>query len=131
SRHATELRTVSIIFEDADFTEAEYIQSVANRIGSEHVPLVLRPDHLLGWLDDAFDAMDQPTFDGINTYVVSRASAESGLSVALSGLGADELFDGYGYVTRVRALERARGLPHPVRRVVGQALRPVFSGERG
>ena len=40
-------------------------------------------------------AMDQPTIDGLNTWLVSKATAETGLKVALSGLGGDELLGGY------------------------------------
>ncbi len=43
----------------------------------------------------AIASLDQPTMDGINTFVVSEAVKNAGVTVALSGLGGDELFAGY------------------------------------
>jgi asparagine synthase (glutamine-hydrolysing) len=117
------LRTVSVVFDDPAFSERPYIDLVRERIGSDHVSVMLRPDSLLESLGGAFAAMDQPTFDGVNSYVVSRAAASSGLKVALSGLGADELFDGYGYESRMASLELARRLPQPVARFAGGVMR--------
>jgi len=48
-----------------------------------------------GQLADALGSLDQPTVDGLNTYFVSRAVREAGLTVALAGTGGDELFGGY------------------------------------
>ncbi|MBA3364661.1 MAG: asparagine synthase (glutamine-hydrolyzing) [Actinobacteria bacterium] len=131
ARHTDRLRTVSVVFDDPELSEAPYTRLMAAHVGSEHVQVDLRPDDLLRYLDSAFGAMDQPTFDGINTYVVSRAAAMTGLKVALSGLGADELFDGYGYVRRVAALERARLVPQPLRRTAGRALGALVGAGRG
>lgn len=41
------------------------------------------------------DAMDQPSIDGVNTWFASKAAAERGYKVVLSGVGGDELFCGY------------------------------------
>ncbi len=62
-------------------------------------------------LPDALEAMDQPTMDGINTYVVSKAVKEAGVTVALSGLGGDELFAGYPSFRRAEALHRLAMAP--------------------
>jgi asparagine synthase (glutamine-hydrolysing) len=52
--------------------------------------------------------MDQPTVDGINTFVVSQATKQAGITVALSGLGGDELFAGYDTFTSVPRMMRFR-----------------------
>jgi asparagine synthase (glutamine-hydrolysing) len=71
-------------------------------------------------------AMDQPTVDGFNTYLVAGVAAEAGFPVALSGLGADEILGGYGYSRRMRRLALAGRawplLPHPVRQVAAGHL---------
>jgi asparagine synthase (glutamine-hydrolysing) len=52
-------------------------------------------DDFIRELPRIFEAMDQPTNDGVNTYFVSKAARQSGLTVVLSGLGGDEVFWGY------------------------------------
>jgi asparagine synthase (glutamine-hydrolysing) len=119
---ARELKAVSVRFAEDAYSEAEFQEMVVDRIGCEAITVTLDARQLMGQSAAVFAAMDQPTFDGFNTYVVSRAAREAGLKVALSGLGADELFDGYDYARRVRQLEAARSLPTPVRRAVARGL---------
>jgi asparagine synthase (glutamine-hydrolysing) len=89
------LRTFSIGFEERTFDELGDARRVAERYGTRHRELVLRPDaaRLLPALAEAFD---EPFADSsaLPTYLVSQLAAED-VKVALSGEGGDELFGGY------------------------------------
>ena len=121
ARQTDRLKTISVVFHERAYSEEGYIDSVTRRLGVDHVRVSLGAADLRKHLADAFEAMDQPSFDGINTFFVSRAAHEAGLKVALSGLGADELFDGYGNTRRVARLERIRRLPRPLPQMAGAA----------
>jgi asparagine synthase (glutamine-hydrolysing) len=88
-------KTFSVVFDEAKFTEAPFSRSVATRFDTDHSEIRLSEDLLLEILPGAIASLDQPTMDGINTYVVSSAVKGKGITVALSGLGGDELFAGY------------------------------------
>ncbi len=126
-----DVTTLTVVFDDPSLSEAAYARLVADRIGSHHIEVPLSAPELLSSLPEAFAAMDQPTFDGVNTYVISRAAHEAGLKVALSGLGADELFDGYGNGRRAVRLERVRALPGPAATAAGTMVGRVLGGSRG
>jgi asparagine synthase (glutamine-hydrolysing) len=121
-------KTFSVVFKEAEFSEAEHARLVAKKFGTEHREIMLSEDHLLGILPNALEAMDQPTMDGINTYVVSKAVKESGITVALSGLGGDELFAGYPSFRRAAALHRLAMTPSPIRRLGSLAGRAILNG---
>ena len=55
-----------------------------------------------------FDAMQRPSIDGLNTYVVSQAVHQAGFKVALSGLGGDEAVGGYSHFRLLRYLSVLR-----------------------
>ncbi|HVU75935.1 MAG TPA: asparagine synthase (glutamine-hydrolyzing) [Gaiellaceae bacterium] len=89
------VRTFSIGFEDQSFDELEVARAVAERYGTIHRELVLRPDAAL-LLPALAEAFDEPFADSsaLPTYLVSKLAAED-VKVALSGEGSDELFGGY------------------------------------
>ncbi len=89
------LRTFSIGFEERSFDETGDARLVAERYGTDHHELVLRPDAAL-LLPALADAFDEPFADSsaLPTYLVSQLAAQH-VKVALSGEGGDELFGGY------------------------------------
>ena len=88
-------RTFVVAFSEGNFDEARHAGQVARHFGTEHTEIRLNEQNLLDQLPSAMAAMDQPTGDGINTFVVSGAVRSAGVTVALSGLGGDEFFAGY------------------------------------
>ena len=88
-------KTFSVVFEERNFSEAPFSRAVAERFHTDHREIRLSEDRLIQLLPAAIAGIDQPTMDGINTFVVSHAVKENGITVALSGLGGDELFGGY------------------------------------
>jgi len=91
-------------------------RAVAERFGIRHHEIPLSADDLLNALPDFFSAMDQPSLDGLNTFVVSRAIQKYGMKVVLSGLGGDELFAGYPSFHRAAFIAPLWNLPAGVRR---------------
>jgi asparagine synthase (glutamine-hydrolysing) len=89
------IKTISMGFGDKEYDESKFAEMVAKRFKTDHLPYPLTESDLLDSLPKAISAMDQPTVDGINTYLISRCASQSGLKVALSGVGGDELFAGY------------------------------------
>lgn len=87
--------TFTIGFEEKKFDETVYATTVAKKFNTRHTVLTLKPEDFLASLPKALSAMDTPTLDGINTFMVSRITRQAGVTVALSGLGGDEIFAGY------------------------------------
>jgi asparagine synthase (glutamine-hydrolysing) len=96
--------TFSIGFGERDFDESHYAKIVADKFKTNHHSIQLRPKALLDELENALNAMDSPSGDGINSYVVSKAVKSEGISVALSGIGGDELFAGYPFFKQYHKL---------------------------
>jgi asparagine synthase (glutamine-hydrolysing) len=89
------IHTFTLAFEEHELNEGPIARRIAAAIGSHHHEVVLTEGHFVENLEAALDSLDQPTFDGLNAYYMSRAIRAAGFTVALSGTGGDELFGGY------------------------------------
>jgi asparagine synthase (glutamine-hydrolysing) len=108
------LHTLTVTFEEPEFTEAALARQVAQTYRTEHHEVLVTGADFLAELPLFLEAMDQPTHDGLNTYFVARAARKVGLTVVLSGVGGDEVFLGYPHHRRLRRdgpFARLLGLP--------------------
>lgn len=112
SRQNAGVHTFTLIFEEREYNEGDVARRTALRLGTTHQETLLSGAEALAQHEAAVAALDQPSMDGINSYFISRAARQSGLKVALTGLGGDELFGGYPTFRSVPRLWRlAKGAP--------------------
>ena len=132
----TRIKTFNVAFDRSEFSEAVYARSIAKKFNTDHHEIVLTPQHFLEQLPAALDAMDHPSGDGPNTYVVSKATKNAGITMALSGLGGDELFAGYDIFKRAFSLQQKKwifNVPRFARSAGGKllkSLKPGISSEK-
>ena len=143
------VRSFTVSLDDGDRDEGAVAARVARQIGCEHHDVHVSAPEAIGQVPDAVAALDQPSIDGVNMYIVSKAVREAGTVVALSGLGGDEIFAGYctfrtiRHWARLNRLVRAMGtgpfirwaarsslpLPISVRKALGLAGADQVSGD--
>jgi len=105
SRKRPNLNTFSVVFKELDYSEAQYSRAISTRFGTDHHEIEISSHAVMTSLPQIIGAMDQPTVDGVNTYIISRETRRMGYKVALSGLGADEIFGGYETFITVPRME--------------------------
>ena len=124
---ASRLKTFSLIFGEAGFSEQASARLAAQAFGTEHHEELITGARVAADLPRILGNFDQPTGDGINTYYASQTARAGGVTVALSGLGGDELFGGYPSFRDLPRLNRLlplwRQLPGALRSVIIDRLR--------
>jgi asparagine synthase (glutamine-hydrolysing) len=123
------IASFTVAFPGTAVDEGQLARQMARYCGSDHHELQLNDDQALAWMEAGLQALDVPSADGLNTYLISRAVAERGIKVALSGLGADELFGGYPSHLIVPWLLPLRHLPAGLRRRLLQAFCPRLAAK--
>ncbi len=119
------INTFNLSFTEKEYDESGYAETIAKRFGTSHTRHLLRPEDFLDKVVAGLDAMDSPSADGINTFVLSGAIRSAGLKVALTGIGGDELFAGYPGFMRFYKLNNASTgyqLSYPLRKLASLLL---------
>jgi asparagine synthase (glutamine-hydrolysing) len=131
---SSEIRSFSICFKEQDFNERDYAEQIAVQFQTTHQSIFVTGSEALAKLPQALGAMDQPSIDGVNTYLISEAVAQSGLKVAVSGLGGDEVFAGYGFFRTIardeQLLRQVKNVPLGLRRAAAAAINSVATSPR-
>lgn len=129
----SQARTFSLVFQESAYDERAYSRLAASRLGTRHTEVLLTGNSFRDRLGAALNSYDQPSADGLNTWFVSKAAREAGLTVALSGVGGDELFGGYnGYRRSLTAEHYGRAVkvfPRPVRSCLARLMSGCDSSE--
>ena len=123
-RHASgPLRTFTLAFPEAERDEAAAAAETARHFATEHHTIPLTGGDVAIGLDAFVQSLDQPSGDALNTYFIARAARAGGVTVALSGLGADELFGGYRSFATSPQLVRALRWWHRTPRRLRESVR--------
>ena len=124
-----QINTFQISFEEEAFDERKYAQLIAKKFGTNHHEINLSASEFLKDIPIAIASIDFPSGDGPNTYAVSKAAKEAGITVAISGLGGDELFAGYPVFQYMTSIEKsfALKLSYPLRKSVSLLLSSISS----
>jgi len=119
-----EVRTFSIGFEEEGFDESKYARRVAEHLKTDHTEFKLNPALTGELLRSVVLHMDEPMGDpsAVPTYLVSKLARESGITVALSGDGGDELFCGYERYRKMALVSEFYRLPAALRRAAFSLL---------
>ncbi len=130
-----DLKTFNISFEEVEYDESPYADRVAKSLGTDHHTIKLGQSYFKKHLLEALEGLDQPTFDAVNTYFVSRAAREAGMTVALAGTGGDEVFGGYKSFLEIPSVARWGKLlgifPNAILKAVSDVACRVKFGKAG
>ncbi|MBI4172792.1 MAG: asparagine synthetase B [Actinobacteria bacterium] len=124
------IKTFTLDFEESSFSEAAAARVVARAFGTEHREFIVRPE-VANLLPRLVWNLDEPLGDSslVVTALVSELARRE-VTVALSGIGGDELFAGYPRYVGAKLARYYEALPLPLRRGVGGLARWIPDSER-
>ncbi|MFN3562740.1 MAG: asparagine synthase (glutamine-hydrolyzing) [Chloroherpetonaceae bacterium] len=112
--------TIAFTDEDKKFEampdDQKYAKIVAKHLNADYREIVIKPD-IVELLPKMIYHLDEPIADpaSINTYLICKMAKESGTTVMLSGMGADEIFGGYRKHLSVKLASTYKQIPRLLR----------------
>lgn len=107
AKQTEHLHTLSIYFNEGEYSEKYYQDLITQQINSDHRALLLTKKDFIENIETILYDYDMPSNDGVNTWFISKYAKQNNLKAVLSGLGADEIFGGYPSFTRLAQLQYA------------------------
>jgi asparagine synthase (glutamine-hydrolysing) len=116
------VKTFSVGFTNKDFSELPYAKMVSDRYGTDHHEIVVEPD-MASIIPEFVRHYGEPFADSsaLPTWYLCEYT-RTGVTVALSGDGADEAFAGYRRYSHSRTARVLRGLPGPLPGALAKVL---------
>ncbi|MHB8624635.1 MAG: asparagine synthase (glutamine-hydrolyzing) [Aggregatilineales bacterium] len=126
------VKSCTVLFDTATQLQNElpFARLIAQRFGTDHQEVVISSEEVKGSFTSLISALDQPSTDGLNTLIVSHVARQH-VTVALSGLGADELLAGYRHFDlfeqspKVSRIESARPIWSATTRKILESCLPA------
>jgi asparagine synthase (glutamine-hydrolysing) len=122
STYPGKIKTFTIGFEDKLYDERNEARFLAERLGTDHHEMVVRPD-VTDLLPKLVRAYDEPFADpsAIPSYYVAQMARQS-VTVVLNGDGGDESFAGYGGYIQGRLGKQAKKIPQKLGGLLSRVL---------
>lgn len=118
---ADHLKTLSLYFNEKEFSEKKYQDSIIENLGCKNYQHLLNESEFQQSFPTVLQAMDMPSCDGINTWFISKYAQENGLKAVLSGIGGDELFGGYPSFRRISVARHLQHTPSLLLKLAGKS----------
>ena len=91
----SKIGTFSICFNQSEINESRFSRKISKIYDTDHHELFIDREDLINYKNNFILSLDQPTIDGLNTFIVSDWAKTNNYKVVTSGIGGDELFRGY------------------------------------
>ena len=132
SEFRSNIHTVTLGFKEYEGTDSDetiLAEKIARKYGSHHTTIWIDSSDFKSDLKEFLNSMDQPSTDGVNTWLISRAASKLGLKVAISGIGGDEFFGGYPSfheLSRITSLAKVFKNYPKIGRLIRRTTKPLL-----